>query len=68
MPKYHHPIIPMVKENFTGTSGIIADVLSVIVISLLFSASLYAFLAIGRGITAVMILKYIFLKNSFFVE
>ena len=58
----------MVKENFTGTSGIIADVLSVIVISLLFLASLYAFLAIGRDITAVMILKYIFLKNSFFVE
>lgn len=31
----------MAKENFTGTSGVIADILTVVGISLLFLASLY---------------------------
>ena len=62
----------MAKENFTGTSGIIADILSVIGISLLFLASLYGIILFSsywkRYYCSYDILKYIFLKNSFFVE
>lgn len=58
--------ITMAKENFTGTSGVIADILTVIGISLLFLASLYGIILFShywkRYLVMIMFFYMVFYK------